>query len=393
MGNLFSEPEFNHCDGKIHNQLYDEIDRLRRDNELKERIIEEQLGMIQILKKREHSDQCFRDGIIQDAGADLRADLMIARQTLDYEYLVFSGGGIKGISYCGALQVLEKMGILYDDNGNFKIKGLAGTSAGAITVALLGVGFTPLEITDILNEMDISKIMDDKIGYIRDAINFIDDYGVCPGKYIYDFMGKKIEEKLGDPDYTIDQLYKEKGVKTVFVTTDMNNLRSIYIFPENPDERYQNIPIRKAVRMSMSIPFIFEPVLLNGDYCVDGGVLDNYAIHAFDGEFPGEPDARLNLLPPNPKVLGLKIVADDNILNYSIKPRQDIESIVQYSLSYIDVFLTENERRVMTPSNWLRTIHIITQDYPLTDFNLDDKKKERLIEAGVKYTEAFFEDE
>src|SRR5690606_4411768 len=136
----------------------------------------------------------------------------------------------------------------------------------------------------IMDEMDFRKLVDDKVGYIRDTINFVEDYGVCPGEYINQFLGDLIERKTGNPDYTIEQLYQDKGIKLVIVTTDIVHYRSVYMNPCNELEHNRCIPIRKAIRMSMSIPFLFEPVKYEGQLCVDGGVLDNYAIHAFDDE-------------------------------------------------------------------------------------------------------------
>jgi len=57
-----------------------------------------------------------------------------------FHNLVFEGGGIKGIAYAGALEVLEKENILSD------IKRVAGTSAGAITATLLAPSSTVIGI-------------------------------------------------------------------------------------------------------------------------------------------------------------------------------------------------------------------------------------------------------
>lgn len=48
---------------------------------------------------------------------------------------IFQGGSIKGISYIGALEALEKDGIKLEN-----IKRIGGTSVGTITAALLSVG-------------------------------------------------------------------------------------------------------------------------------------------------------------------------------------------------------------------------------------------------------------
>ena len=51
-----------------------------------------------------------------------------------FKNLVFEGGGVKGIAYVGALEVLDREGILKD------IKRVAGTSAGAMVAVLIGLG-------------------------------------------------------------------------------------------------------------------------------------------------------------------------------------------------------------------------------------------------------------
>ena len=53
---------------------------------------------------------------------------------------VFEGGGAKGIAYEGALLTLEEDGLWF--------KAVAGASAGAITAAMIGAGFTATELSD-----------------------------------------------------------------------------------------------------------------------------------------------------------------------------------------------------------------------------------------------------
>lgn len=61
----------------------------------------------------------------------------------DVEYLVFQGGGGKGVAYAGALRALEEYGVLpVLPGGNSQIKGIAGTSAGAITALFTAMGVT-----------------------------------------------------------------------------------------------------------------------------------------------------------------------------------------------------------------------------------------------------------
>ena len=72
-----------------------------------------------------------------------------------FRNLIFEGGGVKGIAYVGAMQVLEQRQILKN------IKRVGGTSAGAINALLFALGYTIVEQRDILNSTDFKEFMDD----------------------------------------------------------------------------------------------------------------------------------------------------------------------------------------------------------------------------------------
>ncbi|ARF12352.1 patatin-like phospholipase [Klosneuvirus KNV1] len=323
-------------------------------------------------------------------GDDLMKEINTTFVNRDYEYLVFSGGGIKGLSFVGALETLEKLEVLYDEKRQLKLKGIAATSAGSIIGSLFAVGYKPHELRIIIDGIDFKQIVDDKPGFIRDGINFLEDWGVCPGNYIREVLGDLIKQKTGNPDYTFDDLYHDKKIKLVIVATEMSNEKSIYFYSGHPDKKYSNIPIREAVRMSMGIPFMFEPCLYNDGIFVDGGVLDNYPLHVFDGDYPGDPIARINECKPNPKVLGINIMSSSDQINYDIVEKEKITSLYQYGYSFVNTFLTENERRIMTPSFWLRSIILITPNYSLTTFDLTNEQKTQLVDIGMKGVNDYF---
>jgi NTE family protein len=308
------------------------------------------------------------------------------RNIPEYKYLVFSGGGTKGISYCGALEVLEQNKILGPN-----IIGYAGTSAGSIIASMLAIGYTPTEIKKIMNKMNMRDLIDDKIGFIRDGYNLIEKYGAAPGNYIYNFLGDVIKEKTGNSDYTIKQLWIDKKIKLVIVGTNMNTSSSRYFYPDSKNNMDFDIPIRKAIRISMSIPFLFEPVIYDGDYYVDGGVLDNYPLHVFDGDYPGDSSARLGLCEPNKSVLGLQIVTNNITNDNNLVNRESLSNLMQYGYSFIKTFMIENDRRMLSPAYQKRTIKIITPYYSSTNFNITDNDKKILIEAGKNCCTTFFQ--
>ncbi len=90
--------------------------------------------------------------------------------------LVFEGGGVKGLAYAGALEVLESEHVLED------IVRVGGSSAGGITAGMLAVGMTPQEIREVLDETDFKRFMDDDWGVVRDTARLFKEFGWHKGE-------------------------------------------------------------------------------------------------------------------------------------------------------------------------------------------------------------------
>lgn len=85
--------------------------------------------------------------------------------------LVLSGGGAKGAAYPGAIQALEAQGKLEG------IRTLSGSSAGAITAALLAAGMNASEFKALSDEMDFISLLDSPIKKISLAQHMNGDLG------------------------------------------------------------------------------------------------------------------------------------------------------------------------------------------------------------------------
>ena len=126
-----------------------------------------------------------------------------------FKNLVFEGGGVKGIAYVGALEVLDQEGILKDINR------VAGTSAGAMVAVLVGLGYSAAELRDILWNLNFQNFLDDSWGYIRDAKRFITDYGWYKGDFFRNLMADYIKQKTGDGEITFNGLAKAQKYKEI----------------------------------------------------------------------------------------------------------------------------------------------------------------------------------
>ncbi len=286
---------------------------------------------------------------------------------MSIENLVFEGGGVKGIAFCGAVKYLEENGIMPN------VKRLIGSSAGAITAGALAVGYKSYEVEKILKETNFINFLDDSWGVIGDIYRFINEYGLYRGDIFYRWIGKFIKEKTNNENISFKQVFEKYGIDLVITGTNVDRQKAVYF--NHTD--YPNMPIRLAIRISMSIPYVFRSIYFDGDYYVDGGVLDNYPIWYFkDIE----------------KTLGFKLVNDNEKRDdqiYHVDNR--IRNIKGFSINLLNSILHQIERLHVKSNYWKHTITINSLGVKTMDFNLSDDKKCELIEEGYLTTQKFFQ--
>ncbi|XP_033741848.1 uncharacterized protein YqhO-like [Pecten maximus] len=205
-----------------------------------------------------------------------------AEHVYPFENLVFEGGGSKGMAYCGAVRALEDCGMFP------QIKRFAGTSAGALTAALMSVGYNSHDVEIFMrNDMSKNFMLDGSFVWRLFTFipRFVFGYGLSPASRLNNWLGERFREKTGSDDITFKQLYEFNGKELCIVVTNVNNMAEEYCHPKTTPD----MPVRLAVRMSMSIPGMFQVVKYShnpqspSNMYIDGGVLCNYPIHCFDG--------------------------------------------------------------------------------------------------------------
>lgn len=317
--------------------------------------------------------------------------------TKTYKNLVFEGGGVKGIAYGGALVELDKRGLL---DG---ITRVAGTSAGRITATLLAVGYTGEEISDIITDTDFNDFADQDLGIIRDAFRFIRRYGFHKGDKFRRWIGKLIERKTGRKDLTFGQLHQrigQKGFRELYLVGTNLSQQKPEIYSH---EKYQEMEIRVATRITMSIPLYFQCVTRGKDVLVDGGVTWNYPVDLFDytrymgstsgsgSEESGE-SGELNY-QFNDETLGFRLDTREEIeyskRDWAIVPK-DIGNIKDYLAALFGFLFESVNNRHLNPNDWKRTIFLDTGGVKGTDFDLPSRKVQMLVDNGKKGVEDYF---
>lgn len=245
----------------------------------------------------------------------------LGNKQFPFENLVFEGGGSKGVAYCGAIEALEIHGIMAN------IKRFAGSSAGGMTAALLAVGCSSKELRAYLGQ-DLKKIvLDHSWGCLSLLPGLLCDYGWNPGNNLYEWFGKTFQSLTGEADITFAKVHEKFGKELCIVVTNVNAMTVEYCSPRTTP----NMAVRLAVRMTMAIPVLFKPVpyQTNGktNFYVDGGVLCNYPIHYYDGDWCLKNDQNeidpANQLTPT---LGFLVYDDDerDIFQTDLRRRANI---------------------------------------------------------------------
>ena len=99
------------------------------------------------------------------------------------ENLVFEGGGVLGFAYVGVVEVLEECELLK------KCKRFAGSSAGAITAALLACGATSNILENALETLDANDLFDSSFFSPANFYRLWNEGGYVKGKNLSSGLG------------------------------------------------------------------------------------------------------------------------------------------------------------------------------------------------------------
>ena len=296
---------------------------------------------------------------------------------------VFEGGGVKGIGLVGAVAVTEERG--------YQWQNLAGTSAGAIVAALLAAGYNATEMKEIMEKLDYNNFMDsgllDKVPLVGKIASLIFEKGIYEGKWFENWMRgllkKKGKETFGDliaDEFKDDERYR---FKLRVIASDISSGRMLVLPQDIADFgiRPEDLNIVAAVRMSMSIPFFYEPIRLRNmktnqvSYIVDGGMLSNFPVWLFDTE---------GAIPEWP-TFGFKLV----------EPEEGAPNQVRGPISLLTaLFSTMSEAhdaRYIKDADFVRTVPIPTLGVRTTEFDLSPEKSKALYQSGRQAAERFFD--
>ncbi|MGP3559840.1 patatin-like phospholipase family protein [Geobacillus sp. BK01] len=284
--------------------------------------------------------------------------------------IVFSGGGVKGFALLGAYEAIEEKGLRW--------KRLAGTSAGALLAALLAAGYSAREMTRLLEELEMEQFLDERASWIPFPVwKWVRLYW-----HLGVYKGKVFEQ-------WIESALAARGVRTFrdippgslyIVASDVTNGR-IVVLPDDlrtygldPD----SFSVAKAVRMSTSIPYFFEPVRLRGrggiSLIVDGGVLSNFPLFLFDEEKEAKKRP----------VLGVQLSAKPGE-----QPKRRISNALDLYEALFATMKEAHDARYISRRHEKNIIFLPVENFLSTDFSIDPEARRHLIEYGRERARQF----
>lgn len=199
--------------------------------------------------------------------------------------LVLSGGGAVGLTHVGVIQALEENGVPIDF--------ITGSSMGALVGAMYAAGLSPWEMDSLFNT-DLYKTMaeggverqyqyyfkqdplDASLINLRFALDTTIQTSLptnLRSPVLMDFEQMRgFAPAAAVSGYDMDKLF----VPYRCVASDITNQRAVVISKGD---------LGQAVRASMSYPFYFKPIRMDGNLMMDGGLYNNFPSDVMYNDF------------------------------------------------------------------------------------------------------------
>lgn len=326
--------------------------------------------------------------------------------------LVLEGGGVKGIGLAGAICVLAEAG--------YRFPRVAGTSAGAIVAVLVAAlekaGADLGQLRRLLSEVDYRRFTDrGRAGMavervlreVADIAEFMFRCGLYSGDYLAEWLGPQLaacgvrswsDLALTEDDDPGTSLAPWQRYRAVVHTADIT--RGMLARLPWDYENYYGLAagdqeVVAAVRASMSIPFFFVPARIatrpaetrlpggrvitwpGGTVtCVDGGMLMNFPISAFD---------RTDGAAPRWPTIGIKLSGAPA----AQVPDRPARSAVEEARECLTTMTGEWDRYHVDQATADRTIFVRNDGITATQFDLSPAQQQALFRNGAEAATAF----
>lgn len=274
---------------------------------------------------------------------------------------LFGGGAIRGVSYIGAVKALEELGIIPDR--------LAGSSVGSIFAALLAVGYNAEELKDIFIKVNFELFKDISIGLGP-------LFAISKGEVFLEWVRELIEKKYYGENYKkgVNPAVTFKDIKKnlVVITTNLSNFEcKEFSRFDTPD--YE---IASAVRISCCMPGLMKPIEYNKTLLVDGDLQKSWPMWKLSK----------HLLNDDERILEFRL--EGNYESNDISGINYANAVYSCMTAISTSFITN----IYGNKDKFDYIVLNTGDIVVVDFNINEAKRNDLINSGYNQTISYFKD-
>ena len=186
-----------------------------------------------------------------------------------YNNIVFSGGAFKACAFIGCIKYLQEKDVK-------NIRNVIGSSAGSIIGFMYCTGIEPSEMQEYMNR-GMKEYLKQDID-VDALFDIFDTMGIDDGHIFIDIMKEFLEKKYGSSKLNFRDFAKLTGKNFVVPGSNISLAKIEYFCVDTTPE----MNVIDAIRISISLPFVMKPVIMNNYIYVDASVFDNFPIEYFD---------------------------------------------------------------------------------------------------------------
>lgn len=168
--------------------------------------------------------------------------------------LVLGGGGMRGYAHIGVIRALERLGLRVDE--------VVGTSMGAVMGGLLAVGHDSHAIERVAGEISLKDYF--KLNLLKFLVKGYRHASVYKGKTFLQFLRRHL------PAAHFADLPRPFFCNALSLTSGASQFFGL--------PGADHVPVADAVYASACLPGVFEPIELDGDHYIDGGMTETLAL-------------------------------------------------------------------------------------------------------------------
>jgi len=266
--------------------------------------------------------------------------------------LALSGGGSRGLAHIGILKVIDELDI--------KIDYIAGTSMGAVIGGLYAMGYSAIEIEEMILNNDFDKIFDEVVS--REDLYIGQKRWMPYANYYFDlddkfrpglpealFSGSNLINTLFDYTYSASKIndFSKLPIEYKCVATNIRTGKMKVFDSGN---------LHEVMRASMSAPSILQPMKIDGELYIDGGIRAN---------LPSEVVQKMGA----DIIIGLQLSSD-------LRPKENLNNLIKVLDQTINFSMTDNVNKSVE----LCDIIIKPELIELSNYNFNSRK--RIINQG-----------